>query len=254
VEDIKIYFLHGFLGLPKDWEPIAKQLENQFKCQTVLVDYLNQAHLGPKHSFEDWAQHFNREVETSSASVSKNILVGYSLGGRLALHALESHPRLWNQVFCLSTNPGFDDDKTTYDALSEERRQRWLSDSLWAEEFQSLSWNKVLSKWNAQAVFAKSSKEPLRNEADYSKESLSLALIRWSLSKQRNLRPIIRKHVDRLQWMVGERDQKFISITDNIYKKIPELRWNKVPEASHRLIFDNSKFVADRLADYIRKS
>src|SRR5690606_21950754 len=108
------------------------------------VDYFNHDKLGPQNNFAAWAKNFNTWV-TEITQGSPAYLVGYSLGGRLALHALKENPKLWQQVFLLSTNPGLQDDSA--------RGIRARQDQAWAEKFKSDPWDEVLEHWNAQAVF-----------------------------------------------------------------------------------------------------
>ena len=73
------------------------------------------------------------------------MLLGYSLGGRLALHALLHAPELWAGALVVGADTGLADPK------EREARVRW--DAAWAERFLNEPWEDVLRDWDAQAVF-----------------------------------------------------------------------------------------------------
>lgn len=250
---LNLFFLHGFLGRPQDWEPVQSALAKQDKFLIKVPDYFKIDPLSPTHDFAEWAQNFNKWVEQEVEGVGQNILVGYSLGGRLALHALENRPHLWSRVVLVSTNPGFNDDHGEFTEESEERNKRWLNDSYWAQEFLTGSWETVLVNWNAQAVFGGARTEPVRNEKNYSRDMLSLALTQWSLAQQRNMRPIIREHLKKILWLVGERDEKFVEMAARLKEEMGELHSEVIRNASHRVLFDSPVELAQQLRLFFQK-
>ena len=104
--------LHGFLGLPSDW------------------DFLRRAGL-------DVATPDLREIPQEG-----DTLLGYSLGGRLALHALLGGARYRNAVI-VSAGLG----------VEEDREARLGQDEHWAERFEHGEWYAVMRDWNAQPIF-----------------------------------------------------------------------------------------------------
>lgn len=248
---VNIFFLHGFLGRPRDWSVVKEYLSGQEGLRIFVPDYFNDAELSPRNSFDSWARNFTKWVEAQGCAKERNILVGYSLGGRLSMHALEKNPALWSKVVLLSANPGFDDGLEAFDPNSESRRDRWMRDSYWAEEFFKGPWETLIRNWNAQAVFGAGESEPLRYEKDYSRELLSLALTQWSLAQQKNMRSVIRQHIDKVIWMVGKRDEKYVKISHQLAEQIPGLRVEEVPASSHRVLFENPQFLGSRLRKII---
>ena len=60
--------------------------------------------------FDDWTEDFCNRVE-SEANGEKSILLGYSLGGRLALHACVRRPDLWQAVVVAGADPGLESEE-----------------------------------------------------------------------------------------------------------------------------------------------
>lgn len=252
MERVNLIFLHGFLGRPSDWALVKASLPVAGGVQLYTPDYCKDPHLGPQFSFETWADNFVKWTERIVGLNHKNILVGYSLGGRLALHALEKRPDIWEKVVLISTNPGITDGFHTDIGRSEERRKRWLSDSYWAEEFSKASWETVLRDWNAQPVFSGGTAEPPRIETEYSREVLSLILTQWSLAQQKNMRQVIAKYAEKVHWLVGEADEKFMALTEQLKNQVRDLQVDVVAGASHRVPFDNPKIVGERIRKLLK--
>jgi 2-succinyl-6-hydroxy-2,4-cyclohexadiene-1-carboxylate synthase len=250
MERINLFFLHGFLGCPQDWDEVISLLPSNIKINCHVIDYFREKSLSPENTFLEWSHHFNEWACRQVESQEINILVGYSLGGRLALHAFEENPSLWRKLILISVNPGFDDDcYVSQDAnhdefISNERQARWCNDNIWAQNFLDAPWEEVIRRWNQQPVFQGVSLEPLRHEMNYNKELLSLALRQWSLAQQKNFKEFIREQVSKIVWLVGDRDQKFLELSLEMKNAIQDLNVKVISEASHRVIFDRPQNVA----------
>lgn len=247
MERVNLFLLHGFLGRPADWESVRVALPKSDRLHIYTPDYFKEKNLGPQHNFASWAQSFNRWVQMETHGADRNIIVGYSLGGRLALHALEQKPALWYKAMLVSTNPGFNDHLSTFDPSSDERRARWMNDSYWAEEFLKSSWETLLRNWNAQPVFGGADHEPVRLEKDYSREALGLALTQWSLAQQKNMRTVLSDLASKVHWAVGERDEKFLAMAQQLQEEVFGLKLDVIPGASHRVLFDRPRDLADKI-------
>lgn len=251
MENVNLFFLHGFLGRPSDWDAVKASLPRHAGLRIFTPDLFNELALGPRHSFEAWADNFTNWVESLGCSSEKNILVGYSLGGRLALHAFEKCPSLWKKLVCVSTNPGFNDRYGCLDTDSEERCLRWMNDSYWAEEFMKAPWDSVVRTWNAQPVFGGGENEPVRSEMDYSREALGLALTQWSLAQQKNMRPLLQAHVEKVIWIAGEKDEKFMDLSNSLQQEVNGLVVETILESSHRVLFDNPRGLSESIREII---
>lgn len=231
-------FLHGFLGVPSDWEDVIENIkvdleEAGLSGEFHVPDYFNNPYLSPKNSLEKVAAEFINWMALHTKN-KKKILIGYSLGGRLALHVFEKNPDYFEKLVCVSTHPGL---KSTQQEESKERDSR---DHLWAELFMNQNWSDVVQKWNEQTVFEGSEFEPERDGSAYRRDMLAKALVNWSLAKQVDKRPLLQKYQDKILWVVGEKDKKFVELAGSLKKEIPLLKSEIVPMAGHRVLFDNA--------------
>lgn len=219
----RIYCLHGFLGKPEDWSPWieAWRLNNEY--EVIRVD----CEAREEETLETWANNFNRNV---SAVGHDNVLIAYSQGGRLGLHALVQNPALWRAAIIISANPGLKD--------PQERNKRLCNDQAWSERFLSEEWGALLKAWDAQPVLAASRAPSIRSEADYSRERLARSLSNWSLGKQEDLRPALAMLDIPALWLCGEEDAKFFGIASEMSRLMPCAEMHVLPEAGHRCPWD----------------
>ena len=219
-----IYALHGFLGEGSDWQDTFKNLEQSH--QIVCPSYFS------NEIFSDLdLKYFIESIENQAKKSAglKKIFVGYSLGGRIGLRLLEALPNLFDHYVFISTHPGL---------MSElEKENRRLHDQKWIDNLQKQSWERFLELWNAQDVL-KESKLKFRCEVDFNRNRLVSALDDYSLGRQKNYSNLIGQNQDRLTWIVGDQDLKFLQIAENLKQKKILLDYKRIP-SSHRILFDN---------------
>lgn len=199
------FYLPGFLG----------KVEDEIICPPLFQ----------ADSLEEWAQQFNQFAASFPAP---RTLIGYSMGGRLALHALIDSPELYDQAVLVSTNPGL---KT-----SIERSARYIKDLRWSERFLHEEWEPLLAAWDAQAVFQGSTK-PDRPEAEYDRNMLSHQLSHYSLGLQKDLRPEIAQLSIPMIWVAGSLDPQFCALQEEMAKLNPLIQTIRLQNVGHRISF-----------------
>ncbi len=223
-----LFFLHGFLGHSHHFF----KSKNIFKtCSDIssiycpdLLSPTTESHLSPKMGFADWALNFNQWVAERSLGEERNVLIGYSQGGRLGVHAFMQNKKLWHKCFFLSSNPGLIPENEIL------TRRQWESN--WAQILRNEPWEEFLKQWNQQSVFIGS--EPnSEQESQFDKELLQAALVNWSLTcHDINLKELSN---DKLCWLVGQRDDKYIKIFQKLSSLYGVQNIHYV-EGGHRLL------------------
>lgn len=209
-----IWAVSGFLGLPSDWDFL------QFP-QVAAVD----PYAFSWKSLPDWGARFNQWV--SRQGTAPSLLIGYSLGGRLALHALLNNPKQWKGAVIISAHPGLSDPL--------EKAKRLKQDRKWADRFEKEEWASLMQAWNRQEVFSHDPPPFEREERDYKRDQLVRTLLQGSLGTQADLRHQISQLEIPLLWITGSNDQRFSALAQSLSFKHPLSRSAKVEGAGHRV-------------------
>lgn len=238
MSSFKGYALHGFLGTPADWDFLHKS-RRLFEGDAEAVDLFS----WPIDSHSEWAQHFNRYVREHSLG-SKKCLIGYSLGGRLALHCLLQDPSLWDAAILISTHCGL---------VSEgQKRERRQVDESWAKRFQTLEWEPLMKAWNAQEVFRNARTVCTRREEEFSRERLSAALRCLSLANQEPLWELVGKLPLPILWITGKEDLKFTELAKKVHLKDPLSKMCAIVSAGHRVPWENPEQFIEEVEAFLR--
>ncbi|WGL60498.1 alpha/beta fold hydrolase [Pigmentibacter sp. JX0631] len=224
-----IHFLHGFLGSPNDWSIFNDDLINHSFFFHSIADYMQPKKQNDKTHFDSWVNNFNSHI-SKEKNTKKNILVGYSLGGRLALHSLASS-NFWNAAIIISANPGLINE--------HEKKIRIKTDNEWANRFKNEKWENVIKAWNSQSVFSNSQFSINRKENTFCKAEISKMLKNYSLGKQENLRNKIKLLNIPILWLAGEKDPKYVNIAYEMQELNKNIALQIIPNAGHRVPWEN---------------
>jgi len=235
-----IFYFHGFLGQAKDGKnlPWGYHKETRFH----FPDFFKPDSPWAPGDFWTWAKSWNHYVEKNN--YENNYLVGYSLGGRLALHALIQSPELYSGAVFISTHPGL--------IHEAEKLERAKSDLAWSQRFLGEDWDKLNQDWNKQSVFSMT-QNIKRDEKDYSRKSLAAALQDWSLSRQDIYSDQLQKIICPTLWLVGENDQKFRKLFENQLSRGLPGELSFVAQAGHRVPFDQPHQLCLEITEFIQK-
>jgi 2-succinyl-6-hydroxy-2,4-cyclohexadiene-1-carboxylate synthase len=210
----EILALHGNLGSTRDWEALDL-------AGLRAVDLWEYSSL----SFFEMAH----EVATTlSEGMEKPILAGYSLGGRIALHAMAIHPDRWRGAIVASAHPGL--------RRAEDRAARRASDEAWARHAREMTWDEFLNKWNQQGVLANGEASDDQWALENQRQSVALAFETWSLGRQDDLRKSLRGFTAPVLWVSGENDEKFRAIGEEMNDTFTCFEHLVIPDSGHRVL------------------
>ena len=198
--------LHGFLGAPSDWNFLR---DAGFTIDTPPLDAI------PPRG---------------------DTLLGYSLGGRLALHALLDGAQYERAIF-ISTGLGIEGDG--------ERAKRRASDEAWAKRFENDDWNSVIDAWNAQPVLAGPALPRTRDHYD------SRALREWSSGAMPPAASRLNELTIPTLWISGARDTKYAAEAQRAATLAPNARVALVANAGHRVPWERPEELIAVLHDFL---
>src|SRR3954449_10092225 len=131
VEAPTVTFVPGFMQRGEAWEPVAGRLGASYRSTRL--------------DFDTWT--FEERIgELLEAAAPGSAVVGYSMGGRLALHAAVREPERFGALVLVGVTAGIED--------PGERDDRRSSDESLAEWMERRSIEEVVARWEANPVFA----------------------------------------------------------------------------------------------------
>jgi len=217
--------LHGFWGRGQDLKPVAEKLLAQnSQWQWWAPDIFSVPELSPENDFATWSYHFNAQVEQRSQGAPV-VAIGYSLGGRLLLHALFQSPQLYRSAVLLSAHPGLTN------KVEIDQRLQW--ENLWKRKFLEQPWIDLWKEWNSQGVLANSKQNRIPVEEGSIRHKLAKALEIWSPTRHLISREEISRGAAPLLWIAGEKDEKYVHHYQNLAANTLFLS-----DAGHRLHLD----------------
>lgn len=226
-----IYALHGAVGSPSDWHGLEPEGE-LFKAVN-LWRFLECCPM----SLNAFGAALNEE-NTSEDSV----LLGYSMGARLALHALLDKASRWSKAILVAPHTGF--------SSEVDRSARRSQDAEWASLALSGDWGVFIEKWNAQSVFADAQSLD-RHHLKVWRKQIARSLIDWSTGAQEDL-------IDRLSeieipvlWLTGERDSKFTQVAELAVPRMKNARHVVMPGVGHRIPWEDPQGFKKQISDFL---
>lgn len=205
-----IIFLHGFLGTFQDFTKLASYLK-EFHC--IGIDL-------PGHGDSAFTPNFSQ----SMPFFQKMHLVGYSMGGRLALQYAKVFPEKIATLTILSAHCG----------LATGHEKRWQEDLKWAQKIRE-DFDGFLQEWYAQELFAGFIPD-LSMRKKQNPEALAKTLLHYSLAKQECF------SIKNSGIIVGEKDTKYQKLYPNA---------SIVQKAGHMVHLENPRIVAQLIKQRI---
>lgn len=248
---IPVVFLHGLLGSQEDWKGIFNLLRKFPEIRPLAIDlpYHNQSANIACQSIETCRTLLHRTLQ-KAIGTHPFYLVGYSLGGRLALDYTINQPSSSLQgVILEGANIGLQTDKA--------RADRWQNDLKWANRFENEPLDIVLNAWYQQAVFSDLTTtqrlEFIQKRQHNNGKKIAQMLRATSLAKQPffSLSPTSTKdHLasPNIIFFIGEQDQKFRQLAEQ-----HQLHHQLIPHAGHNAHQANPQAFVEALLQFIRR-
>ena len=229
-----IYALHGAVGMAADWKNLAAAMK-QDAVPVARVDLWQFLACCPM-PISEFGAAFNKEVHAKDP-----VLLGYSMGGRLALHALIENPAKWSKAVIVSAHTGI---------AEEDRIPRQALDAAWAAKALKGDWNTFLGEWNAQGVLDGTSM-PDRRALQPRREAVARSFMDWTVGVQQDLLPQLEKVTCPVLWVVGERDTKFLKVAEAAVVVIPDAKLVIIPDCGHRVPWEKPEEFTSAVREFL---
>lgn len=187
------------------------------------------------------------------AALGPDVVIGYSMGGRLALWLAAVHPELEGDVIAISANPGI----AAADARAERRRR----DEALADRLDQLPASRALGanatgvssfldEWDAQPLFARRrlSESRRRGRALADPSGWAHALRTYGTGAQPDLTEALAASRARLALIVGERDSAYVAHAGRL---APRARVVIVPNVGHDVLAEAPEIATGVILDLL---
>lgn len=231
-----IHALHGNLGSPGDWEEPGQEWR-----EFDAVDLWSWQESPAGLSLREFGERFADTV--AAAADAEPVLVGYSLGGRLALHALAARPDLWRAVVLVSTHPGLESES--------ERATRTRSDREWAERAREEEWESFLRDWNGQPILENQAPSPDQVALADRREAVARAFEHWSLGSQLPMDRELEGIATPILLVHGGDDRRFGALAHRMMRHIPTAQVREIPGAGHRLVTERPRELGRSIREWL---
>ena len=230
--------LHGFLGSGSDWHGIIEHFVDRFYC--ILVDLPGH---GQSIDLADPSAYSFLGARDGIVSIAHCLhvrdafLVGYSMGGRLALAAALHAPGVFSKIVLESSIPGLEAPK--------DQATRGAQDDELASEIESSDLSAFLDRWYSQPLFASLQARPnLMNRLmavryQQRPHELARALRGLSVGRQPSYWNRLATMNVPLLLVAGELDEKYVRIQENMASQCKDARSVIVPGAGHNTHAEN---------------
>ncbi|WP_074012670.1 2-succinyl-6-hydroxy-2,4-cyclohexadiene-1-carboxylate synthase [Candidatus Sodalis sp. SoCistrobi] len=231
-----LVWLHGLLGSGDDWLPVLPYFAGWPQLTLDLPGHGASAALPPQ-PFAALSAALAQTLR--GLDIGDYILIGYSLGGRLALyHACHGQDPRLRALYVEGAHPGLAD--------APARRQWLRHDLAWARRFAGEPQAAVLADWYRQPVFSDITPmqraDLIRLRAGNFGAGIAAMLMAGSLGRQPDLLAPLRRLTLPFGYLCGAQDAKFSALAEQT-----RLSWWPIPAAGHNAHRGNPQAFAAQL-------
>ncbi len=251
----RVVLLHGFTGSSASWEGVAPALA-QAGYRVWAPDLLGHGHTDAPDDPQRYtmaqvaadlvALFQHRELSLEGQPLH---LLGYSMGGRLALYLALDHPEWIHSLVLESASPGLDD---PIQRGARRRQDEALAARILAQGIPSFveAWER-LPLWASQARLSPEVRRRLRQQRLQNRpQGLANSLRGMGTGAQPSLWPRLAELQMPVLLLVGAEDAKYVALGRRMAACIPSARLRVVPQAGHTVHLEQPEAFIRHLLDF----
>lgn len=241
-----VVFLHGFMGSSADWNQVIELLIREFYCIAIDLPGHGKSPISADTNFENLIENLDSLIE--SLSLKNPAVVGYSMGGRIALNWIVNFPGRFARIVLESATAGIEN--------PQERSERIQQDLQLAKRLENEPFQDFPDEWYGLPLFGrikyhKDYKELVKGRLKNSPGNLALALNAFSTGKQKSLWPHISKLAIPGLLICGQEDNKYVQIMTELNKLNNHFDITIFKNCGHSVHFENPIRFAEHLVQFL---
>lgn len=256
-----ILFLHGFMGDRTEFELAIADISKQFYCVAINLPAHGEIDVIKQMTDQIADQDDYYTIQSTANLVIKFLdflrieqcfLVGYSMGGRLALYLTIYFPQYFHKVVLESASAGL--------RTAAEKSDRLAKDQKLATELEHLKhhdFRLFLENWYQQSIFASLRSHPnfsqmLEKRLNNSPAQLAKSLRNLSIGMQPSLWEKLSENEVPLLLLVGELDLKFVQVNQQMQQLCKLSQLQIVPNCGHNIHFENPNLFIEKIQSFFK--
>ncbi|HMB91530.1 MAG TPA: 2-succinyl-6-hydroxy-2,4-cyclohexadiene-1-carboxylate synthase [Rhodothermales bacterium] len=244
-----VVLLHGFMGSSADWKSVIQHLASSYHCLAVDLPGHGASSVWPASRFTMAATAEALVDVLYAHHIDSCSLVGYSMGGRLALYFALRYPHRCGKLLLESTSPGL---KTAHERAARRKVDEQRAVCLETEDF-----DEFVRDWYAQALFSSLAQhEGLAERMIAARQrndprALAQSLRGMGTGQQSSLwERLAALQVPTLA-VAGALDAKYVDIARQMKAASDQIQMAIVPEAGHNVHAEQPASFLDLLIRFL---
>ncbi len=232
---------HGFTQTAQSWSDVQHLLGSRGLDEGYAIDLPGHGSANAVRA-DLWGS-----ADRLVTAGGRTTYVGYSMGGRVSLHAALAHPREVERLVLIGATAGIDN--------ADARAQRRTDDELLADRIETIGVEAFVDEWLQNPLFSGQTPnqamraDRLRNTADGLASSLRLA----GTGTQAPLWDRLDEISCPVLLLVGQHDQKFSAIAERMATALPNAELRAIDDAGHSVHLEQPERIVDALIDWMAK-
>ncbi|BAY86577.1 alpha/beta hydrolase fold protein [Calothrix parasitica NIES-267] len=246
-----ILFLHGFMGNSHEFDETVKLLADEFYCLSLDLPGHGQTQVINDNCYTIANTATALINLLDELKVSQCFLLGYSMGGRLALYLMLHFPRYFHKVILESASPGLLTEKEKVERIKrDEQIARKLVRMIAKDDFRTF-----LDNWYSQPIFGNIKNHPqfekmIKNRLQNNPLELAKSLQFMGTGVQPSLWNSLQSNQVPLLLLAGENDTKFIDINTKMINVNDFYKLNIIKKAAHNIHLENTSAFIENIRDF----
>ena len=249
-----LILLHGFTGSSQNWNPILPSLTPHF--QILALDILGHGRSAspsdlPRYQMANIAADIVALLNLLDQQTDQPAhLLGYSMGGRLAIYLAVHYPKRFSSLILESASPGL---KT--EAEREERRQQdnALADRIEREGIEAfVDFWESLALWDSQKQLSPEIRANLRQQRLQNNPlGLANSLRGMGTGVQPSLWHKLPEITIPVLLLTGELDRKFCAIGEEMATLLPQAKHITISGSGHTIHLEKPTQYSQTVASFL---